>query len=146
MPEPIQASNRLTQLTSKNIKISAININSITAPNRLQELQNFVDANDVHQFSKAEQEKVAVWPYTSKTLPFSQITDLESDAFETLYVGENQSTKKLHYLYALGTSHLIPQLCRKLLASRRCIQALTRHLVWEKIEEHDWNSRPYSAH
>ena len=41
-------------LPSKNVNISAININSITAPERPMELQSFVDSNDISILALSE--------------------------------------------------------------------------------------------
>ena len=112
MPEPIRPNNNSLQLPVKNIVISAININSITAPDRLEELQQFVKNNDISILALSEIKLDAtvhpslysldgfhppllrtrsrkgggVAVYVKNTFPFSQITELENDAFEALWV------------------------------------------------------------
>ena len=107
-----QSNNKLSKLQSRNINVSAININSITAPDRLQELQNFVDLNDISILALSEMKVDAeVHPslfylngfhepvtkfrtrkgggvaiYVKNTMPFSRITELENDTFEALWV------------------------------------------------------------
>lgn len=98
--------------TSNFLNISAVNINSITAPARLQELQNFVDINDISILALSETKLDAtihpslyslkgfhspilknrtrkgggVAIYVRNTLPFSPIPQLNSDFFETIWV------------------------------------------------------------
>ena len=112
MPEPLQTSIMPPKLNTKNISISALNINSITAPERLQELQHFVDINDIDILTLSEMKVDAtvdpilfslngfhapalktrtrkgggVAIYVKSTIPFSRITHLENDAFEALWV------------------------------------------------------------
>ena len=112
MPEPIRPNNNSLQLPVKNIVISAININSITVPDRLEELQQFVKNNDINILALSEIKLDAtdhpslysqdgshppllrtrsvkgggVAVYVKNTFPFSQITEHENDAFEALWV------------------------------------------------------------
>lgn len=112
MPGPTQPSKNLNELQYKDIKISAININSITAPERLQELQHFVDANGISILALSEIKIDAevhhslyslkgfhapvlnfrtrrgggVAIYIKSNIPFSHATDLENDGFETVWV------------------------------------------------------------
>ena len=104
--------NTCYSLPHKGVILSVININSITAPARLQELQHFVDANDVSILALSETKLDAtihsslyslkgfhmpvlrnrtrkgggVAIYVRNTLPFSQIECLESNTFETIWV------------------------------------------------------------
>ena len=99
-------------LPNKQVNISAININSIPAPERLQELQYFVDSNNISILALSETKLDAtihpslyslsgfhapmlknrtrkgggVAIYVRNTLPFLQISSLESDTFETIWV------------------------------------------------------------
>ena len=107
-----QSNHKLSKLRSKDLNVSAININSITAPDRLQELQHFVDLNDISILALSEMKvDVEVHPslyylkgfhepvtkfrtrkgggvaiYVRNKIPFSRITELESDYFEALWV------------------------------------------------------------
>ena len=54
MPQPEPPVGKTKQLPHKSVNISAININSITAPDRLQELQHFVDNNDISILALSE--------------------------------------------------------------------------------------------
>ena len=96
----------------KNLVISAVNINSITAPDRLQELSNFVTVSHIDVLALSELKiDSTVHPnlyaienfhppivkcrsrkgggtglYVRNCLPFSRITDYENEEFEAVWV------------------------------------------------------------
>ena len=112
MPQPEPPVGKTEQLPHKSVNISAININSITAPDRLQELQHFVDNNDISILALSEMKvdssihpslytltgfhTPVIKPRTRKgggvavyirnTIPFSQIALLNNEGFEALWV------------------------------------------------------------
>ena len=112
MPASYHHKTDFEMLPNKFVRISAININSITAPARLQELQNFVDSKDVSILALTEtkldstihpslyqlngfhapvlnnrtRKGGGVAIFVRNTLPFSHIPSLESNSFETIWV------------------------------------------------------------
>ena len=112
MPQPEPPVGKTEQLPHKSVNISAININSITAPDRLQELQHFVDNNDISILALSEikvdssihpslytltgfhtpvikprtRKGGGVAVYIRNTIPFSQIALLNNEGFEALWV------------------------------------------------------------
>ena len=112
MPQPAPPVKKTEQLSHKSVNISAININSITAPDRLQELQDIVDDNDISILALSElkvdssvhpslysligfhapvikprtRKGGGVAVYLRDTLPFSQIALLNNEDFEALWV------------------------------------------------------------
>ena len=112
MPEPTQQKVGSVMLLSNLVRISAININSITASARLQELQNFVDSNEVSILALTETKlDSTVHPslyqlrgfhapvlknrtrkgggvalFIRNSLPFSQISSIESISFEAIWI------------------------------------------------------------
>ena len=100
-----------TLLPVKNINIAAVNINSITSPGRLDELQYFMDENHIDILAVSELKiDSTIHPslytiqnfhppivkprtrrgggtaiYVKETLPFTRICDLENDEFEAIW-------------------------------------------------------------
>ena len=100
-----------TLLPVKNINIAAVNINSITSPGRLDELQYFMDENHIDILAVSELKiDSTIHPslytiqnfhppivkprtrrgggtaiYVKETLPFTRICDLENDDFEAIW-------------------------------------------------------------
>ena len=112
MPHPLTSLNRKTlHLPSQNLTICAVNINSVTAPERLQELNLFVEENHIDVLALSElkiDSKVhqslyfldnfhppMIKPRTRKgggtaiyvrnSLPFYHLTTLENDDIEAVW-------------------------------------------------------------
>lgn len=111
MSDPLNV-NAGKSLPDKKLKLAAINVNSITSPGRIDELQCFVDDNSIDILALSELKidstvhpglytltnfhSPIVKPRTrrgggtgifiSKSLPFKRMTSLENDDIEALWV------------------------------------------------------------
>ena len=129
MSNPLTA-KASTQLPVKNLTLAAININSITSPGRLEELECFVVDNSIDVLAVSELKiDLTVHPslyslpnfhspivkprtrrgggvgiYISKSLPFSRMIELENDEFETIWVKVRVKEKS----FVICSSYLPP--------------------------------------
>ena len=130
MSDPLTVKT-FNNLPEKNIALAAININSITSPGRIEELQTFVDDNGIDILALSEFKiDSTVHPslysltnfhppivkprtrrgggtgiYVSKSLPFSRMTNLENDDIEAIWV----KVKVRDKLLIICSTYLPPQ-------------------------------------
>ena len=132
MSDPLTV-NAGNSLPGKKLKLAAINVNSITSPGRIDELQCFVDDNSIDILALSELKidstvhpglytltnfhSPIVKPRTrrgggtgifiSKSLPFKRMTPLENDDIEAIWA--KIKIKESCLSFAPPTSHPIRQ-------------------------------------
>lgn len=111
-PQPARLNQNLPVLPTRNLKISAVNINSITAPERLQELNQFVEDHKIDILAISElkidssvhsslyslsnfhrpvmklrsRRGGGVALYVRSSLPFSHIDQLDNEDIEAIWI------------------------------------------------------------
>ena len=112
MSDPLAAKTLRRNLPNKSLKLAAVNINSVTSPGRIDELQYFVDSYGIDVLALSELKiDSTVHPslysltgfhppivkprtrrgggtaiYVNKSLPFSHMNNLDNDDIEAIWV------------------------------------------------------------